>query len=229
MPETGGRATTTISGDQTPAPALAPLYRPASAETPLNVTDERAGLGSFPDWGAIYRTTLPRLVRLAAGLGLARADAEDALHDTYVAALEHPPPATGPDAAGRWLTRVMVNRCLVVHRRRKRERRFAQTVATGLRGGASAASPSRAPAAALELAQQQAAVWTALDELSEEDLTMIVLRYFCDLNATQIGATLELPAPTVRTRLRAARLRLAAWFSAHGLAGDALGEVGHDA
>ena len=37
------------------------------------------------DLDSLYRTTLDRLRRIAAGLGLAPADADDALHDSYVA------------------------------------------------------------------------------------------------------------------------------------------------
>jgi len=40
-------------------------------------------------------------------------------------------------------------------------------------------------------------------------LAPVVLRYFCDLNSSQIGEILGLKASTVRSRLREARMILA--------------------
>jgi DNA-directed RNA polymerase specialized sigma24 family protein len=48
-----------------------------------------------------------------------------------------------------------------------------------------------------------------LDRLEPPLRTALVLRYFLEMDSGQIGAILEEPASTVRSRLRAARQRLA--------------------
>jgi RNA polymerase sigma-70 factor (ECF subfamily) len=48
-----------------------------------------------------------------------------------------------------------------------------------------------------------------LRELDGELATVLVLRYFCDFDSREIGEMLQLPPATVRSRLRAARKRLA--------------------
>ncbi len=45
--------------------------------------------------------------------------------------------------------------------------------------------------------------------LDDSHLAPLLLRYFCDLDAAEIGMVLELKPSTVRSRLREARLKLA--------------------
>ena len=63
----------------------------------------------------------------------------------------------------------------------------------------------------------EAEVRAVLCEMGEQELAPMVLRYFCDMNATEIGEVLEIPPATVRTRLHAARLRLAERLIEKGL------------
>lgn len=158
------------------------------------------------DLKRLYVSQTQRLLRIAAGLGLSRTDAEDAAHDSYVALLEAPRPFAADADAGRWLTRVMVNRCLLVHRRRRR----SPHVLSG--------EPLTARVSARPIDNSESLpVRAALARLPEQELAVLVLRYFCDLNATEIGKILELPPSTVRGRLRQARLRLAEQLRRGGL------------
>ena len=76
--------------------------------------ERRAGL----DVGRVYEAAVPQLRRIAAGMGLPQADAEDALHDSYVALLQNLDRLDDAENARRWLVRVMVNRCRLHHRQR---------------------------------------------------------------------------------------------------------------
>ena len=49
----------------------------------------------------------------------------------------------------------------------------------------------------------------ALTELSETLLVPLLLRYFCDMNSTEIGDILKVTPSTVRSRLQDARLSIA--------------------
>jgi DNA-directed RNA polymerase specialized sigma24 family protein len=56
-----------------------------------------------------------------------------------------------------------------------------------------------------------------LQKLDGSLLGPLVLRYFCDLNSTEIGQILELKQSTVRSRLREARLVLARQLMRRGV------------
>lgn len=148
------------------------------------------------DVGEAYAAWLPLLRRIAGGVGLVGADAEDALHDAYLALMRNRHRFTEPEAARRWLIRVTVNRCLLHHRQRSRRRE--QPIA----GTDHAARESDSCA-------DEDAIRSALDGLDGESRALLAMRYFCDLSATEIGATLSIPAATVRTRLRSLRMKLA--------------------
>ncbi len=160
------------------------------------------------DIRAVYESVLPRLKRIAAGLGLRPADAEDASHDTYVALLQRREPFSEDADAGRWLVRVMVNRCLLHHRQRRRGQRAAAVWLTQRR------EPTAGHGEVEEIVRQ------GLAEMDPDELEVLVLRYFGDLNATEIGELMMIPAGTVRRRLHLARLKLAERLIAKGVVDD---------
>jgi RNA polymerase sigma-70 factor (ECF subfamily) len=57
-------------------------------------------------------------------------------------------------------------------------------------------------------AETQTAIWAALGDLSPEQRTAIVLRYYLDLSETEMVARLGAPRGTIKWRLHAARQRL---------------------
>jgi len=173
--------------------------------------------GGRVDIAAIYEATWPRLRRIAAGLALGAADAEDALHDAYVVLLQRGPLACrGMSAADteRWLVRVLVNRCLLLRRRRGRWRRWLARGAGWWSRPVRARTTGEPSSDALEVQQVTRA---ALEHLPEDERVCLVLRYFCELDSAEIAALLEIPAGTVRSRLRRGRLALAEPLLAKGL------------
>jgi len=171
------------------------------ARSPVGAPAARpAGNARLLDLDALYRGSVDRFRRIAAGLGLSPGDAEDALHESYVRLIEVGGRLREPGDAVRWLTRVVINACRLQHRLRRRER-------IALRGRALPLDGQRGRAD--DGSDDAARVRAALDELGEEDRALLALRYFCAMNAAEIGALLQTPAATIRGRLRAARLRLA--------------------
>ena len=161
-----------------------------------------------------YIAELDRLRRIAAGMGLGAADAEDALQDVSLKALRQRRKCKSRDEAVRWLTKVMVNRCLMHHRRRKRFSRSAAEIIN--RRTENTAEPVGTDARAIA-AEELEIVRQSLRELDDSFLTTMVLRYFCGLNSTEIGQTLELSASAVRSRLREARMILARKLMERGI------------
>ncbi|MHC4618768.1 MAG: RNA polymerase sigma factor [Planctomycetota bacterium] len=164
------------------------------------------GRSSISGLFEIFIAEFGRLKRIAAGMGLTASDAEDVLQDVSVQALRQRRQWVNRDEAVRWLTKVTVNRCLAEHRRR---RSFVRTAAEIFeRRSEDDTSSAKADDKAIE-AEELEIVRQTLSELDESLLTIMVLRYFCDLNSTQIGQILNLKASTVRTRLREGRIILA--------------------
>jgi RNA polymerase sigma-70 factor (ECF subfamily) len=103
-----------------------------------------------------------------------------------------------------WLLRITVNAC---HNWRRAHNipteRYALTLEESLTGGASVLraqedNPGDSDhARRLDLSQ-------ALARLDDENHRLIALRYFAGLDSNEIGALLEIPAATARTRLRRA-------------------------
>ena len=160
-----------------------------------------AGRAAF---SASYVGVLPKLRRIAAGMGFAPPDADDILQDVYIEALRGPGEHQGDAATASWLCRVTVNRCLLEYRRRARFQRAAAEFG-------SRRSPDAAPATLSRpiVAEEVEHVRKALLELDGEHAAVLTLRYFCEFDSREIGEMLQAPAATVRSRLRAARLLLA--------------------
>jgi RNA polymerase sigma-70 factor (ECF subfamily) len=128
-----------------------------------------------------------------------REDAKDATQNAFVRAFER---LHSYDPAFRffsWIYRILVNECLNVLRARRPQEplRPATLVTDG-------------PLANLEVEERRQRVRTALRELSEDHRDVVVLRHFADMSYEEIGATLGVPARTVKSRLFTARQRLGA-------------------
>jgi RNA polymerase sigma-70 factor (ECF subfamily) len=150
----------------------------------------------------------PQLRRLVVGMGFDAADADDILQDVFVEASQRPGHYRGDADAERWLTRVTVNRCLLEYRRRQRFRRAATEILRRRQRAAQLRGRAEVDGAFVRIEEIES-VRAALRELDGDLSAVLVLRYFCERNTTQIGEILRLPAATVRSRLRTARLFLA--------------------
>jgi len=181
-----------------------------SGARPVGTWPEAEGADVNSPFAATFLRDLPHLRRVVAGMGFAAADAEDILQDVYVEAAARPGEYRGSAAASAWLLRVTVNRCLAESRRRERFRRLAARIAH--REGSTPAGDADPAARSDEIRR----VREHLRRLDPVLTAVLVLRYYCDCNATQIAQILDLPAATVRSRLRTARLRLAAALTSRG-------------
>ena len=172
-----------------------------------DATDNLAG--AFP-------IVLPRLKRVVAGMGFGPADADDILQDVFLEASQTPGQHYAGEQARRWLVRVTVNRCLLEYRRRSRFRRAAAEILRRRQ----VEQPARLPIAisTADQVEELELIREALRELDGSLAAPLVLRYFCDHNATEIGEILDLPATTVRSRLRTARMFLADRLTKKGVA-----------
>lgn len=152
---------------------------------------------------AAWQETEPKLRRLAVAMGVGRTQVEDVLQDVYMAA-HRSAPTRDEESCRRWLFRVTVNRCRLEHRRRKRWQTAWEKLTLAWEGWFGTGAVD-----AVAQREEQAALRRALRQLPPELRNPVVLRYYCDLNSTEIGEVLDLPAATVRGQLSTARKRLA--------------------
>jgi RNA polymerase sigma-70 factor, ECF subfamily len=114
-----------------------------------------------------------------------------------------------------WLVRIATNRCLLEFRRRKRFHQAVERMASDPSQRPSQESP---PSEDLLTRSEELEMTRAvLAEFEPSLLEPLVLRYFCDLNATEIGEIMQLPSGTVRRRLREARTVLARRMAMKGV------------
>jgi RNA polymerase sigma-70 factor, ECF subfamily len=155
-----------------------------------------AQAGDVGALGTLLERHRALLHAVAVGMLGPGARAEDAVQDTFVIALRRIDGLRDPAAARGWLLTVLRNVCLAELRRPE-------------------IAPVPEPAAdAVDAAIDRLAVsewvWTALERLSEPLRTPLVLRYFSGASSYEaIAGVCDVPVGTVRSRLNAARAKLA--------------------
>jgi RNA polymerase sigma-70 factor (ECF subfamily) len=155
-----------------------------------------------------------RLRRIAAGMGMSRADADDVLQDVSIQVLKNADRFDREDVMTRWLITTTVNRCLTEHRRRFRRRpsRILKRRPDMARSFTGDYGPDR-----VGLCEELEIVQQTLAELDPSLLLAVVLRYFCDLKSQEIAEIMEWNPSTTRCRLREARLILAGKLLQRGI------------
>lgn len=152
-------------------------------------------------FAALVMPHLPAVLRVTAAL-VGTADAEDAAQETIVRAWQAAPTLRDEGALRAWLLQIAVNLCRDWHRGRFGTRQRLDEPLHASSDGEELALIGADPGTsdhtgAIDLRR-------AINTL-DRDLRMVVaLRYYADMDATEIGAALGVPAATVRTRLRRA-------------------------
>lgn len=143
-----------------------------------------------------------------------RADAEDLAQDSLLRAVRALPGFRGDSLASTWAYRITVNAWKNRVRAEKR-RKFWKTVTLGLAAGDDGDETVRDVKAddppldaGLEKAEKASAVQAALLTLDGDDRAIVVLREIEEKSYEEIGAMLNLPQGTVKSRLFRARAKL---------------------
>ena len=150
------------------------------------------------DWGELYRTTLPDLVRFLHRKVWDMERAEDLAQETFVRALREQP--TNPRA---WLFTVAANLARDEARTAIRRKRHL----TLLKSEAEAREPATDPQTEMERNEKQMSVRRALEALAERDRETLLM-WDAGLNYGEIAEALDLAVGAVGTTLARARQRL---------------------
>ncbi len=127
--------------------------------------------------------------------------AEDLVQAAFVRAYERIGQYDPRRPFGPWFIRGVVNDALKAVTRHQHTPWDAER-------DASPAPPADDPVAQLEAAETREAIWALVDQLAPGQRAAVVLRYYCDLDDTEVAARLGVPPSTARRRLHDARRRL---------------------
>lgn len=133
----------------------------------------------------VYRLALCRMQN--------QMDAEDVYQDVFLRLLGQETEQWSDERTKAWLIRTTLNRCADIYRFRLRHQTLALEEMTAL-----AQMPET----------QDAELWEAVSKLPETLRTVIHLYYGEGYATEEIAQIFRIPAVTVRTRLRRARLKL---------------------
>ena len=149
---------------------------------------------------------LPDLLRFAYRLTHSQPDAEDLLQDVLLRLYPRQDEIEALETPRSWLKRVLYNR-FVDDRRRYARRRLVDVTEAELPGASIAdlADGVTSPAAQ---AETQDSLRRALDQLSDEQRSIVLLHDAEGYKLTEIEAATGIPVGTVKSRLHRARARL---------------------
>lgn len=97
-----------------------------------------------------------------------------------------------------WMYRISIHECLNHRRGRSRFEELDPDIV----------SPGRGPEARAEESETEVRVQRALEQLSDGDRQIVILRHFLDRSYEEIAEAIGVPAKTVKSRLFSARQRL---------------------
>jgi RNA polymerase sigma-70 factor (ECF subfamily) len=141
-----------------------------------------------------------RLGRYAVRMLGNRADAEDALQDTFVRGYRSLAQCTRPDGFGAWQFGILVNRCRTHAARRARRQEVVVTNDAAV-GAASVAHSAE------QDAWREAITW-ALEQLAPDQREAFLLKHVEDLSYDEMEELTGTRAPTLRMRVFRAREEL---------------------
>lgn len=164
---------------------------------------ERARAGDRPAFDALLERWLEPAFRMAVAILGDESDARDATQDAFLRAWRGLPGLHDPDRFDGWFTRILVNSCRALRRRRGAVREI----------DLAAVSAADEPATDFEAswAQRRAsidAVEHAFEHLSIDQRSILVLHHLEHWPLAQIAALLGIPEGTAKSRLFAARRAL---------------------
>jgi RNA polymerase sigma-70 factor (ECF subfamily) len=171
----------------------------------LDVTPAEATAGALGDERADRVAELtelsPLIFRIGLSIGRNRSFAEDVVQETMVKAWSSLATFRGEAPFRVWVVRI-ANNTAISMLRRQRDQPTDPVLMTELEAGA--AHPHRQAEGRAMLDD----LWAALDGLDPLSRSIVVLRELEGMSYEDIGEALELPLPTVKTRLFRARREL---------------------
>jgi RNA polymerase sigma-70 factor (ECF subfamily) len=172
-------------------------------------TARRGGLDAFEELVARHRD---KIYARAFSMTRNEEDAVDLSQEAWIKGWQRLEQFQGDSSFTTWMTRIVINLCLDHLRKQKRHRADSIEELEEESGGVERQMPTVTvnPTAGLERAELRKKIDGALDQLSVEHRTVLVLHEFEDLEYKEIAKTVGCSMGTVMSRLFYARRKMAA-------------------
>jgi RNA polymerase sigma-70 factor (ECF subfamily) len=169
----------------------------------------RGDMGAFEE--LVFRHRDPIYAR-AFSMTRNEEDAVDLSQEAWIKGWQRLGQFQGDSSFTTWMTRIVINLCLDHLRKQKRQRADSIEAMDEESGGVERQMPVVAvnPTAGLERAELRKKIDGALDQLSAEHRTVLVLHEFEDMEYKEIAKTVGCSMGTVMSRLFYARRKMAA-------------------
>lgn len=161
----------------------------------------RVAAGDMRAFETLYRTYHPRLDRFVGLMTSHRTLVEEVLNDTMLVVWKRSDTYNGQSKVSTWIFAIAYRTALKALRQRDEP---VDALTDEL------ASDDAGPEQRLSADQTRAALLRALDGLSAEQRSVLVLTYFHDLAYAEIARIVDCPVDTVKTRMFHGRRRLRA-------------------
>ena len=177
--------------------------------------------GDSNAFGTLFQWYGPRLLAHAVRICGHTPLAQDAVQETFISAFIHYSSLRDASSFYPWLKKILVNHCLHLLRKER-------SIAVGKSIEKKDAVILQSIEENFERSANKQQLFEALDHLSEELRSCVMLRYFSNYSTyEEIAQMLAIPVGTVRSRLAAAREKLLAYYNKSvDASDDAIKEAG---
>jgi RNA polymerase sigma-70 factor, ECF subfamily len=177
-------------------------------------TAQRGGMKAFEELVARHRD---RVYARAFSMMRNEEDAIDISQEAWVKGWQRLKQFQGDSSFLTWMTRIVINLCLDTLRRQKRQRAESIEEMEEGAGGVERQMPiiTGNPTAGLERVELRQRIDKALQQLSYEHRTVLILHEFEELEYKEIAKRMQCSIGTVMSRLFYARRRMAALMASY--------------
>lgn len=182
---------------------------PTADDTDLVRAAQQGELGAFEELVARHRD---KIFARAYAMMRNEEEAIDLSQEAWVKGWQRLAQFHGESSFGTWMTRIVINLCLDLLRKQKRQRSESIEAMDADSGGVERHLPVVAvnPTEGLERTELRQRIDQALAQLSHEHRTVLVLHEFEEMEYKEIAQTMGCSIGTVMSRLFYARRKLAA-------------------
>ncbi len=164
---------------------------------------EQSSAGGIEDFDSLVRLHRPRIFRFLLASLRDREAAENLTQDCFVKAYQAREQFRGEAGVRTWLMQIAAN-LVRDHEANRRLRFWRRALDAGVDptdAGNGIPDPHSSPEAQVLARERAAAIWSAVDRLSERQRTVFLLRFVEDLELLEIAAITGLREGTVKTHL----------------------------
>jgi RNA polymerase sigma factor (sigma-70 family) len=171
---------------------------------------ERIRTGEVALLSILMKRHNQKLYRVARGMGIPNAECDDLLQQSYIQAYLKLPLFRGESTVTTWLTRILINQCLMFLRKQR-----PSVTEDGELEGLSDASPKSdnitptfTPESELLKRELRSVLEDAIEQLPEDYRVVYIMRELEEMSVREIATALDISEANVKVRMHRARKQL---------------------